>query len=187
MRFEFRSLARSDFDLLARWLSDPEVHRWWYHEFTPEALERDFGPAVDGNEPAAMYLAVLVGDGPGELRRPIGLIQSYRFSDHPEDLAEMSSVMDVPGDAGSIDYLIGEPDCRGRGLGRAMIAGYVERFWTEYPSINSLIVPVVAANVGSWKALAGAGFVQLGEGDLEPDNPIDDPSHLIMGLDRPRR
>ncbi len=37
------------------------------------------------------------------------------------------------------------------------------------------------ANVASWKALTNAGFDLLVEGDLEPDNPIDDPAHLIMG------
>ena len=68
-----------------------------------------------------------------------------------------------------------------------MIAAYVARVWDDHPTVNSLIVPVVAANVGSWRALAGAGFVKLGEGDLEPDNPIDDPRHVIMGIDRPRR
>ena len=84
-----------------------------------------------------------------------------------------------------IDYLIGEADCRGRGVGRAMIAAYVDRAWTLHPSIRSLIVPVVAANAASWMALTRAGFTMLGEGNLEPDNPVDEPLHVIMGLDRP--
>lgn len=184
MGFEFRPLRRSDFDLLARWLADPVVHRWWHHEFTAAAVERDFGPAVDGADPTDMSLVLLAGDTSASAR-PIGLIQSYVLSDHPEDLEQLSNVMAVPPHAGSIDYFIGEPDCRGRGVGRAMIADYVDRLWALHPSIGTLIVPVVAANVGSWRSLAGAGFVKLGEVDLEPDNPIDDPLHVIMGLDRP--
>lgn len=186
MRFEFRPLARSDFDLLARWLADPEVHRWWHHEFTPKAIERDFGPAVDGTEPTTVHLVLLdeTGNRPA---RPVGVIQSYAFADHPEYVEELAAVMAVPPGAGSIDYLIGEADCRGRGVGREMIAAYVDELWAVCATVNSLIVPVVAANAGSWKALVGAGFTMLGQGNLEPDNPIDDPLHVIMGLDRPRR
>lgn len=186
VRFEFRPLQRSDFELVARWLADPVVHRWWHHEYTPDAIERDFGPAIDGTDPTAMYLVLSAGDRDSP-DQPIGLIQSYVLSDHPEYVDELSTVMAVPDDAGSIDYLIGEPDWRGRGVGRAMIAAYLDRVWLIHPSIESLIVPVTAANVGSWKALLGAGFVKLGEGNLEPDNPIDDPLHVIMSLDRPRR
>ena len=186
VRFDFRPLARSDFELLGRWLSDPAVHRWWHHEFTPEAVERDFGPAIDGDDPTAMFIIELLDDRsrPG---RAVGLIQSYRIGDHPEYVEELSAVMEVPSTAGSIDYLIGEPDCRGRGVGRAAIAAFVDRVWDDHPSVDVLIVPVVAANVASWKALAGAGFATLGEGDLEPDNPIDEPRHVIMGMDRPGR
>ena len=47
---EFRPLERTDFDLLAAWLAEPLVARWWNHETSPEALERDFGPTIDGND-----------------------------------------------------------------------------------------------------------------------------------------
>ncbi|MDH3300108.1 MAG: acetyltransferase [Acidimicrobiia bacterium] len=185
MRFEFRPLGRSDFDLVIRWLADPEVHRWWHHEFTAEAVERDFGPAVDGTDPTDMHL-VLTAERDGLRAEPIGLVQSYSFADHPGDEQELAAVIDVPPGTGSIDYLIGEADNRGRGVGTAMIRAYVDRIWVTKPSIDVLIVPVVAANVASWKALAGAGFTRLRQANLEPDNPIDDPLHVIMGLDRPR-
>lgn len=102
MKPEFRPLTRSDFDLLAGWLADPEVHRWWHHEFTPEALERDFGPAIDGTDPGAIHL-VLLSEG-GHPPRPVGVIQSYALSDHPDYVEELSAVMVVPADSGSIDY-----------------------------------------------------------------------------------
>ncbi len=184
MGLSFRPVARSDFDLLARWLADPLVRRWWNHEYTVEALERDFGATIDGNEPGDLDLALLA-DGSDGMARPVGLIQSYLLHDFPTYVEELSTVMEIrPGD-GSIDYLVGEPDCRGRGVGRAMIAAYIDRVWLRFPALTQLVVPVSAANVASWKALAGAGFHKLGEGDLEPDNPIDDPRHIIMGIDRP--
>jgi aminoglycoside 6'-N-acetyltransferase len=77
----------------------------------------------------------------------------------------------VPPGAVSIDYLIGEPDMRGRGLAAAMIA------WASAGA--DVIVPVAAGNVGSWRALERAGFTRVAEGDLEPDNPIDPPLHYV--------
>jgi aminoglycoside 6'-N-acetyltransferase len=56
---------------LARWLAEPHVHRWWTHEFSPEALERDFGDVIDGEEPAEDYDATLDGFD-------VGLIQYCR-------------------------------------------------------------------------------------------------------------
>lgn len=185
VRFEFRPLGRSDFDLLARWLADPEVHRWWHHEFTTDALERDFGPAIDGTDPTDMHL-VLITERDDQPAVPVGLIQFHYFADNPEYEEELNAVMEVPPGAGSIDYLIGDPGHRGRGVGSAMIRTYAGRIWETKPTIDVLIVPVVAANVASWKALARAGFTRFAEGNLEPDNPIDDPLHVIMSLDRPR-
>ncbi|TPW11645.1 MAG: GCN5-related N-acetyltransferase [Acidimicrobiaceae bacterium] len=43
----FRRVIRADFPLLAGWLAEPHVARWWNHEFTTEAVERDFGQSAD--------------------------------------------------------------------------------------------------------------------------------------------
>jgi len=39
----FRRLTRDDFPVLAGWLAEPHVARWWNHDVDAEALERDFG------------------------------------------------------------------------------------------------------------------------------------------------
>jgi aminoglycoside 6'-N-acetyltransferase len=44
--FTFRRVTRDDFGLLASWLAQSYVHEWWAHEYSPEAVERDFGPGV---------------------------------------------------------------------------------------------------------------------------------------------
>ena len=38
-----RRLLRADFAMLSRWLGEPHVARWWTHETSQEAIERDFG------------------------------------------------------------------------------------------------------------------------------------------------
>lgn len=174
----FRRLVRADFSLLARWLAEPHVARWWNHEFTPEAVERDFGPAVDGDEPSEDYVVLLGG-------RPVGLIEYTRFDDYPEYVADLTPLLSLPGGAVSIDYLIGEKEATGRGVGRAMLAAFAERIWDTNSQAPCIVVPVSAANEASWKALIGAGFRIVAQGDLEPDNPIDDPLHQILRLDRP--
>ena len=54
--FTFRHLARSDYALLARWLSEPHVARWWNHDPSAEAIERDFGASIDGVDPADVFI-----------------------------------------------------------------------------------------------------------------------------------
>ena len=112
----FRRVTRDDFPLIGRWLAEPHVARWWNHEFTPEAVERDFGPSVDGAEPSEDHLVLLDGF-------PIGLVQYSRYEDYPEYLTELAPHLDVPAHAVSIDYLIGDPQQIGRGLGSRSYRG----------------------------------------------------------------
>ncbi|GLW35633.1 acetyltransferase [Actinoplanes regularis] len=174
----FRRVTTGDFPLLARWLSYRHVARWWNHEWSSDAVERDFGPSARGEEPNEDWLALLAG-------RPVGLLQRCWWSDYPQYLAEMTAVYLPPPGAVSVDYLIGEPGDVGRGLGPSMIAAFTTHTWSELPESSCVVVPVVAANRASWRALEKAGFVPVAEGELEPDNPIDDRWHRVLRLDRP--
>jgi aminoglycoside 6'-N-acetyltransferase len=66
-----------------------------------------------------------------------------------------------------------------------MIAAAVAGTWDAYPTAPCVLVAVVAANVGSWRALEKAGFTRVGEGPMEPDNPVDDDLHYVYRTDRP--
>lgn len=174
----FRRMTRADFERLATWLAEPHVHRWWHHEFTAEAVERDFGPTVDGDDPSRDYIVDLDG-------APIGVIQWMRYADFPDDEAELTTVIPLPADARCVDYFIGDPALVGRGIGSAVIAAFVTHVWATDDEASCIVVPVCSANVASWRALQKAGFCTVARGDLEPDNPIDDPKHEILRLDRP--
>jgi len=177
-RCTFRRLTRDDFELLAGWLAEPHVHEWWDHEYTPQALEHDFGRAIDGDEPAADFIAMLDGS-------PIGIVQYSRFVDDPAGVDEMADVYPVGDGAVSIDYLIGDPGRVGRGTGTAMIEAFVERIWRTDPVATHVVVPVNSANERSWRALLRAGFRLVARGELEPDSPRHDPMHEILRIDRP--
>ncbi|WP_024804785.1 GNAT family N-acetyltransferase [Nocardia sp. BMG51109] len=176
--FAWRPVAPADFPLLATWLAQPHVRRWWNHEFTPEAVERDFGPAARGAEPGEDLLVYADGE-------PFGLVQRCRLADYPEYLDELSPLVEVPAGAASLDYLVGDPDRVGRGLGSAMLRAVVAGTWVEYPGTGCLLVPVAAANVASWRALEKAGMRRIAEGHLTPDNPADDGNHYVYRIGRP--
>ncbi|MCD0445027.1 acetyltransferase [Glycomyces sp. A-F 0318] len=178
MQITWRPLTEADFPLLADWLSRPHVHRYWHHDHSPEGVARDFGPGTRGEEAGEDLLVSVDG-------RPIGLVQRSRIDDYAEDFEKLRAIVDVPPGAVTIDYFIGDPALTGRGLGTAIIRAVVADTWSAYPAAPAVVVGVVAGNVASWRALEKAGFRRVGEGDMEPDNPVDPPLHFVSRIDRP--
>lgn len=164
--------------MLADWLSDPVVHRWWHHDTSLEAIERDFSDVIDGLEPAEDFIASVDGTA-------IGLFQRCRWDDYPEEYDALSDIVSIPPAAMTIDYLIGPASARGRGWGTQVIGAFVDKLWADAPETTSILVPVAAGNTASWRALERVGFVRVASGDLEPDNPVDPPLHYVSRLDRP--
>ncbi len=153
--------------------------RWWNHETSPEAVRRDFGPTARGEEPAEDLIALLDG-------RPFGLAQRSRIADHLDELAAFAALVPVPPETMTIDYLIGEPGLSGRGLGTRTIRSLIAATWAAHPRARGIVVAVVAANTASWRALEKAGLTRVAEGDVEPDNPVDEPLHHVYAVERGR-
>jgi aminoglycoside 6'-N-acetyltransferase len=141
-------------------------------------VERDFGPVARGEEPSEDLLVFEDGD-------PVGLVQRSRYGAYPEYIEELAPTLAVDGEAVTVDYFVGDPDRCGRGLGPRIIAAVVAESWTVYPDAPAVVVPVNAANRASWRALEKAGFTRVAEGELEPDNPVDDRHHVVYRVDRP--
>ncbi|MGW5053843.1 GNAT family N-acetyltransferase [Actinokineospora sp. NPDC004072] len=174
----WRRVAPADFPLLARWLAQPHVHRWWYHEFTPEAVERDFGPATRGEEPGEDWLVSVDGT-------PVALFQRCRVADYAEDFDQLAAVVPTPVETVTLDYLIGDPELTGKGLGTRLIRWAVERTWADFPQAPVIIIPIAAANRASWRALEKAGATRIATVELEPENPIDGRDHHVYQFTRP--
>jgi aminoglycoside 6'-N-acetyltransferase len=190
---EFRPLQRSDFEQLAEWLGRPHVASWWREASDLPAVAAAYGPLVDGSDPTEGFILVREG-------QPVAFLQRYRLDDNPEwqraiafALAEGVGVDDRSAGAGDgdegdpsaaaagIDYLIGDEAMTGHGLGRQMIAAFVDLSWARYPDITGVVVAVDQANRASWRALEGAGFVRTWAGVLDSDDPSDAwPSYVYM-------
>ena len=69
----------------------------------------------------------------------------------------------------------------GHGLGRQMIAAFVELTWNDLPDITAVVVAVDQGNEASWRALQGANFLRAWAGVLGSDEPSDQgPSYLYV-------
>src|SRR5581483_1842053 len=101
-------MSRSDLPLLAAWLAEPHVERWWRESAAPADVEATYGPALDGE--------------------PVGMLQRYLLADNRAYLNAL-----VPGGATeasvSIDYMIGVAGLTGRGLGPALIRMLSDSTW----------------------------------------------------------
>lgn len=72
----FLPIQRRDFPLLGSWLATPHVARWWDDDPALGAIEKDYGPCVDGTEPAEVFIACRDGEA-------LGLIQRYKYKAYP--------------------------------------------------------------------------------------------------------
>jgi RimJ/RimL family protein N-acetyltransferase len=150
----FRRLTDADLPVLHGWLNEPGVARWWEGEdLSREGVAGAYGSA--NSDPTEHWIA---STEEGDL----GWIELYRLLNSPEDLAQWEP-MGVLQSAAGIDYLIGDPADRGRGLGAAMIRSFSDQVvFGMHPEVGQVCAAPYATNVGSCRALASAGFRLLG-------------------------
>jgi aminoglycoside 6'-N-acetyltransferase len=168
----FRPLVDDDLPMLHRWLNEPGVVRWWEgDDVSWNAVVRDYGSAND--DPTEHWIATLGG-------RDVAWIQCYAAEHEPEETAPWWA-LGVDRTAAGIDYLVGEPADRGRGVGAEVIRAFVaEVVFGLHPQWSQACAAPYAANVASWRALEKAGFRFAGVVDDE-DGPC-----RLMVADRPK-
>jgi aminoglycoside 6'-N-acetyltransferase len=171
-------MQRDDLPLLARWLAEPHVERWWREPADLASVEARYGPAIDGEDPTELFIAGADGT-------EFGMLQRYRLADEPEYLAALLPAGATPASS-SIDYLIGDQSLTGRGLGPALIELVAADTWRRQPAITQIVVAVQQDNRPSWRALEKAGFRRAWSGLVDSGDPADEgPSHVYV-LERPR-
>ncbi|MHB8463816.1 MAG: GNAT family N-acetyltransferase [Acidimicrobiales bacterium] len=150
MDVTFRRLVDDDLPMLHAWLNEPGVVRWWEgDDVSWEAVVRDYGSTSD--ERTEHWVAAVDGD-------PVGWVQCYAAADYPDEAAKWWALGVDPMAAG-IDYLIGDPANRARGLGSALIRAFVEDVaFGLHATWSQVCAAPYGENVASWRALENAGF-----------------------------
>jgi aminoglycoside 6'-N-acetyltransferase len=145
-----RSMTPADLPDLLRWRREPHVARWFAESgpVTLEMIEDRYGRRIDGDEPTRMFI-VTVGGG------PVGFLQDYRISDHPE-----FAVLAPDPDAIGVDYSIGDPTWVGRGVGLGMLHRWFDVAQAGYPDAATYFAAPDHRNIASRRLLLKAGFVE---------------------------
>lgn len=165
----FRPLTAADLPSLAHWQAQPHVARWWCEDTSLAAVEAKYLPCLAGQDPTELFI-IEVG------ARPAGFIQRYLIQDDPGGWAEVLRATGTPEveTAFGIDYLIGDPQLTGRGIGTAAIAAFTQLAFTRYPAAACALVAVSQANIISWRALEKAGYHRTWSGELTSAHPSDE-------------
>jgi aminoglycoside 6'-N-acetyltransferase len=175
-RTTLRSLLPADRDLLAGWLTDPEVYRWWGGQPLSRAeVERQFF-----QRHGDMVPFIVEARGPGEFNgTPVGYLQYWLGDEGPHANADAPIVASTASGAatdtaterptGGIDmFLI--PSAREQGLGsdaaRAMV-----RYLLAVLGWRRVTVDPAADNARAIRAWQKAGFVFECDWPDHPDEP----------------
>ena len=138
-----RQFQDEDEDLLRSWLNADHIAKWYEHpqDWLDEVEKR-------GGEYSFIHHYIAELDG-----APIGFCQYYEYRKGGED---WHGDIDSEG-AYSIDYLIGDPTCIGKGMGTEMIAALIGEI-RRNADARIIIVKPDADNKASCGALLSSGF-----------------------------
>jgi aminoglycoside 6'-N-acetyltransferase len=156
--YTFRAVTHDDLELLAGWLREPHVARWWGDPAEELALI-----AGDMAEPAiSLNLVALNGEA-------FAYIQSY-------DTAACGVLTDQPAGTRGIDQFIGVPAMTGIGHGPRFMTAFCNQLFTA--SARRVVTDPDPANRIAIRAYGKAGFRRIDERILE-DGPV-----VLMARDR---
>jgi RimJ/RimL family protein N-acetyltransferase/8-oxo-dGTP pyrophosphatase MutT (NUDIX family) len=159
-RIGFRPMTYDDLPRLVEWRSRDHVTPWFPDRLADVAHARQrYGARIDGAAPVRMH--VLEVDG-----RPSGYLQHYKVRDVEE-------YGDAVGDdeAVAIDYLVGEPELAGGGLGPQAIWQFIRHVvLVAHPDVPRVVASPDPANTRSIRALQKTGFTVGRLIELPDDN-----------------
>jgi aminoglycoside 6'-N-acetyltransferase len=169
---KLRCLSRDDFPHLLAWINAPHVARWWDDTADIDSIEQKYGPRLSIDSPTKVFIIEFAD-------RPLGMIQCYRHADYPE----WDQTIGIRRAAG-IDYLIGDEQATGKGIGSRAIRAIADIAFAMYADIDLIVSAPQKDNMASCRALEKAGFVLAEERKLESDCPSDAGLSRIYTLHR---
>lgn len=175
LRITLRPMTTGDLPDVVRWRTAAHVRRWWAGdgEPTPEAVTALYLPRITGVEPTRMWVWEVNG-------RSVGFVQDYALADYPD-----YALLTPDSSALGVDYLIGEPEWVGRGLGTRCLWAWAVHAVRREAQVPSFFAAPDHRNRPSLRVLAKVGFVEgLWFDEPQPDGSVD----TVIGctLDVPR-
>lgn len=147
---ELRLLTDNDVPLVETWLNKGHVKKWYEIPQMGVTID-DWIYEINARNGEFRWLTHLIAAWRG---RPLGLCQYYKCADSGD---EDFGTLPIEGSYG-IDYLIGEEDCLGKGLGKEMIALLVNKIFA-LPDAKRITADIDRENKASEMALLSQGFV----------------------------
>jgi aminoglycoside 6'-N-acetyltransferase len=165
----FRPLRQADLRLMYEWLRREHVRRWWDDHETYEDVVEHYLPSLEGRRPTDLYL-ILLDD------RPVGFIQTYLVTDHPE----YADLVGVGSGVAGVDLFIADEELTGKGLGPEVLLRFLGEVVFSEPGTIACIADPDVRNTASIRAFEKAGFRRAGEFF----DPSDGETHALLRLDR---
>lgn len=174
VEMSFRRMTHDDLPDVVRWQRAPHVREWWFNAVTtPEAAAERYGPRIDGDAPTRMWVVGIDG-------RDVGYLQDYPLTEDDEYAANTGHP-----EAVAFDYLIGEPDLVGQGLGTRMIWEFLRGVLVaDYPDAPTFLASPSHRNAVSLRALAKCGFTQGTWIDVPSGPAGESVTEIVCTLDR---
>lgn len=131
MKITFKTLDKSDFPLLLKWLNSPHIKNWWDPDvkWTAQLVEEKYSSYVVGykhtaaGDPKPIKACIIQVDG-----KPVGYIQGYNAYDFEREIP----LQHLPSSMIAFDIYIGEPDYLGQGIASKAIALFFDEFYAMY-------------------------------------------------------
>ncbi len=140
MPYTFRPMTAEDLPMLRRWLTTPEVVRWWGDPAREAAL------LEEGLREPETVMRIVSFDG-----RCFAYAQDYDVNACPQE-----HLRDLPPGSRAIDTFIGKPDMIGCGHGAAFMRLLARRLIHE--GASRVVIDPAADNLRARRAYARAGF-----------------------------
>jgi RimJ/RimL family protein N-acetyltransferase len=142
------------------------VAEWWDPPASLAEIEQEYGPLIGGHSTTRPYIVLYDA-------APIGFIQSYVAMGSGDGWWPDEQDPGVRG----IDQFLAHSDQLGRGLGTAMVRGFVQRLFSD-PAVTRIQTDPSPENRRAIRCYQKAGFHAVSE-VATPDGPA-----LLMIYDR---
>lgn len=151
-RVYIREMKHTDYEVMAKWLSTPEVLEFFGDRnapFTVEQVKRKYEPRIKGD--VAVYPYIVELD-----KRPIGFMQHYKLTEKNQEAFGYPLNLNIHG----IDQFIGVPAYFNQGIGTIMVTKFIDILYDKTDS-DMIVLDPELTNTRAIRCYEKCGFVGM--------------------------